>query len=62
MIRPLLDDSGVKALREALTSADFTAAGIAERLGPGGTGAVNAGDYRGALRATADRDLQPVPG
>lgn len=54
--QPLLDPAGIDQLREALTSAGYTAAGIADRLGPQATAAVSRQDFRAALRATADRD------
>ncbi|BCB82437.1 methyltransferase [Phytohabitans flavus] len=50
----LLTDKGVDQLRTALT--DYTASGIAERLGPAATAGVSRNDFRAALRATADRD------
>ncbi|WP_422752738.1 DUF7059 domain-containing protein [Micromonospora sp. WMMD708] len=52
----LLSPAGVDALRTALTGADFTANGIAGRLGPQATGGVARNDFRAALRATEDRD------
>ncbi|WP_420116865.1 DUF7059 domain-containing protein [Micromonospora sp.] len=52
----LLSPAGVDALRTALTSADFTANGIAGRLGPQATGGVARNDFRAALRATEERD------
>ncbi|MTK01760.1 methyltransferase [Micromonospora sp. CP22] len=52
----LLSPAGVDALRTALTRADFTANGIAARLGAQATGGVARNDFRAALRATADRD------
>jgi len=53
---PLLDADGIARLREALLSAGYTTAGIADRLGPAATAAAARGDLRGALRATADGD------
>jgi hypothetical protein len=50
----LFTDRGVEQLRAALT--DYTASGIAGRLGPAATAAVSRNDFRVALRATADRD------
>jgi methylase of polypeptide subunit release factors len=52
----LLSPTGVAQLRTALTSAGYTANGIANRLGAPVTAAVARNDFRGALRATADRD------
>ena len=52
----LLSPDGVARLRDALTSAGFTSAGIAARLGPEATAAVARNDFRAALRATEDRD------
>ncbi|QSB17364.1 methyltransferase [Natronosporangium hydrolyticum] len=52
----MLDPAGIDQLREALTSAGYTSAGISDRLGPAATAAVSRGDHRAALRATADRD------
>jgi SAM-dependent methyltransferase len=50
----LFSPTGIDQLRAALT--DYTATGIAERLGPAATAAVARNDFRAALRATADRD------
>ncbi|GAA4732602.1 DUF7782 domain-containing protein [Phytohabitans rumicis] len=50
----LLSTAQTEQLRAALT--DYTASGIAERLGPAATAAVARNDFRAALRATADRD------
>src|SRR5918999_121937 len=50
----LFTDKGVEQLRTALT--EYTASGIAERLGPAPTAVVSRNDFRAALRATADRD------
>ncbi|RIV40957.1 methyltransferase domain-containing protein [Micromonospora radicis] len=52
----LLSPAGVEALRTALTRTNFTAAGIAARLGPQATAAVARNDFRAALRATTDGD------
>ncbi|WBB82363.1 methyltransferase [Micromonospora sp. WMMD882] len=52
----LLSPAGVDRLRAALTTAGFTANGIATRLGPQATGGVARNDHRAALRATEDRD------
>src|SRR5690606_34586460 len=54
--QPLLDPAGIDQLRTALTTAGYTSAGIADRLGPATTAAVSRGDHRAALRTTADRD------
>ncbi|HET8657845.1 MAG TPA: methyltransferase [Micromonosporaceae bacterium] len=53
---PLLDHDGISRLRTALASAGYTAAGIADRLGPAATAAATRNDLRPALRATQDRD------
>ncbi len=52
----LLSPDGTIRLRDALTSAGFTATGIAERIGPAATAAVRRGDLRAALRATVEPD------
>ncbi|SCL31624.1 hypothetical protein GA0074694_6037 [Micromonospora inyonensis] len=52
----LLSPTGIDRLRTALTSAGFTATGVAARLGPQATAAMGRNDYRAALRATEDRD------
>jgi methylase of polypeptide subunit release factors len=52
----LLPDEGIDRLRAALTSANYTSEGIAERLGPEATAATNRNDFRAALKATEDRD------
>ncbi|MFE0590173.1 methyltransferase [Micromonospora echinospora] len=52
----LLSPAGIDRLRTALTSAGFTATGVADRLGPQATAAMGRNDYRAALRATEDRD------
>jgi methylase of polypeptide subunit release factors len=52
----LLDDDAIDRLRDALTSANYTSEGIADRLGPQATAAVARNDFRAALRATEDRD------
>lgn len=56
MTEALLDLDGITRLREALHTAGYTAAGIAERIGPAATEAAALGDLRGALRATEDSD------
>jgi methylase of polypeptide subunit release factors len=50
----LFTDKGVEQLRTALR--EYTASGIADRLGEVATAAVSRNDFRAALRATADRD------
>ncbi len=55
-VRALLDPDDVARLRDALGSADFTVAGIAERIGTAGVAGVRRRDFRALLRATADRD------
>src|SRR5687767_7786785 len=50
----LFTDKGVEQLRSALD--EYTASGIAGRLGEVATAAVSRNDFRAALRATADRD------
>ncbi|MEV0394042.1 DUF7782 domain-containing protein [Polymorphospora rubra] len=52
----LLSPAGIDQLRDALTTAGFTAAGIAERLGPQAAAAAGRNDLRAALRLTGDRD------
>ncbi|HWG99844.1 MAG TPA: methyltransferase [Pilimelia sp.] len=52
----LLDAAGVDRLRAALAGASFTAAGVADRLGPAVVAAVGRNDHRAALRRTAGRD------
>jgi methylase of polypeptide subunit release factors len=55
-IPPLLDAAGTARLRAALRAANYTSAGIAERIGPQATAALRRNDFRAALRATEDRD------
>jgi methylase of polypeptide subunit release factors len=55
-VRPLLEPDDVARLREALTRADYTSAGIAARIGTAAVEAVRRNDFRGLLRATADGD------
>ncbi len=57
---PLLDADGIERLRTALLAARYTSAGIAERIGPRATAALRRDDHRAALRATADRDRDPL--
>jgi methylase of polypeptide subunit release factors len=52
----LLDINGIAQLRAALTAANYTAAGIAARIGPAATEAARRNDLRGALKATEERD------
>jgi Methyltransferase small domain len=54
--QPLLSPAGIAQLREALTGAGYTSAGIAERIGPQASAAAARGDVRAALRATAETD------
>ncbi|GGK27237.1 SAM-dependent methyltransferase [Pilimelia terevasa] len=49
----LLPGDDLARLRAALSAADFTATGVAARIGPEAAAAVNRGDHRAALRATA---------
>lgn len=53
VIDALLDPAGIDRLRAALTAAGYTAEGIAARLGPEATRAVQRNDFRAAIRATA---------
>ena len=55
-IQPLLDAAGMARLRAALRGANYTSAGIAERIGTQATAALRRNDFRAALRATEDRD------
>ena len=58
----LLPPDGIDRLRHALTSANYTSAGIADRLGPTATAAVRRNDFRAALKATAaDPTLASAP-
>ena len=52
----LLPHDGINRLRDALISANYTAEGIAERLGLDATAAVARNDFRAALKITEDRD------
>jgi hypothetical protein len=54
--QPLLSPTGIEQLREALTSAGYTSAGIAERIGAPASAAAARGDVRAALRATVETD------
>jgi methylase of polypeptide subunit release factors len=54
--QPLLSPAGIEQLREALTGAGYTSAGIAERIGAPASAAAARGDLRAALRATAEAD------
>jgi methylase of polypeptide subunit release factors len=53
---PLLDQAGIDDLRAALLAAGYTSKGVADRLGPAAVQAIQRGDFRPALRATADTD------
>jgi methylase of polypeptide subunit release factors len=55
-VQPLLDASATAELRDALLAADYTSTGIAGRLGPAATAAVQSNDFRAALRATSSGD------
>jgi methylase of polypeptide subunit release factors len=55
-VQPLLDQAGIDDLRAALGSAGYTSEGVAGRLGSAAVQAIRRGDFRPALRATADRD------
>jgi len=58
-VTALLDRDGIARLREALTTAGYTATGIAERIGPAATAAMRRNDLRAALRAT-DASADPL--
>jgi Methyltransferase small domain len=53
---PLLDNAGIEDLRASLLAAGYTSTGVAARLGQAAVRAIARGDYRPALRATADLD------
>jgi methylase of polypeptide subunit release factors len=53
-VAPLLESDDITRLREALASAKYTSAGIAERIGPTAVEGVRRGDLRGLLRATSE--------
>jgi methylase of polypeptide subunit release factors len=55
-VQPLLDADAIADLRDALRAADYTSTGIANRLGPAATAAVQRNDFRAALRATSSGD------
>jgi methylase of polypeptide subunit release factors len=55
-VNALLSPTGVDQLREALTAAGYTSAGIAARIGPQASAAAARGDVRAALRATTGGD------
>lgn len=55
-MHPLLSPTGIDQLREALTGAGYTSAGIAARIGPQASAAAARGDVRAALRATTETD------
>jgi methylase of polypeptide subunit release factors len=55
VIDPLLEPAALAALRDALSAAGYTGAGVTARLGPAAVQAVGRGDLRGALRATDSR-------
>jgi len=52
----VLDSSGIAQLREALSTAAYTTAGVAARIGPEATAAGSRGDLRATLRATSGGD------
>jgi methylase of polypeptide subunit release factors len=52
----LLAAGDIDRLREALQTAGYTAAGIADRIGPEAVDAVRRNDFRALLRATTDGD------
>jgi methylase of polypeptide subunit release factors len=52
----LLDPAGIDRLRTALSTAGYTATGVADRLGPAAVRAVERGDTRAAVRATGSGD------
>ena len=52
----LLAADDIGRLREALLTANYTAAGIADRIGPAAVDAVRRNDFRALLRATGDGD------
>jgi methylase of polypeptide subunit release factors len=52
----LLTPGDVGRLRAALTSAEYTSAGIAARIGPEAAGALGRNDFRAALRRTVGGD------
>ena len=55
-VTPLLGAAQVDQLREALTAAGYTSAGIADRIGSHAVEAVRRNDFRALLRATTDGD------
>jgi methylase of polypeptide subunit release factors len=55
-VHPLLDKDTVAELRDALRAAGYTSTGIADRLGPAATAAVQRNDFRAALSATSSGD------
>lgn len=55
-MHPLLEPADLARLREALTAAGYTSTGIARRLGPAATAALQRNDARLALRATGQGD------
>jgi len=52
----LLEPDDIARLREALATAGYTSREIAARIGPAAVESVRRGDFRGMLRATAERD------
>src|SRR5690606_34996667 len=55
-VNPLLPPDDLRRLRDALSAANYTSAGIAARIGPEAVAAVKRGDLRGLLRATNPLD------
>jgi methylase of polypeptide subunit release factors len=55
-VRQLLEPTGIARLREALVTAGYTSAGIAERIGPAATDAARRGDLRQTLLRTGGGD------
>ena len=56
----LMDSHDTEKLREALISADYTAAGVTARLGEAAEAAMRRGDHRAALAATSEGDRQAI--
>jgi methylase of polypeptide subunit release factors len=55
-VHGLLDDDDIQRLRDALVGADYTADGIAARLGADAVAALERNDFRAALKATGGGD------
>lgn len=56
MTDAILPPDAIARLREALSGADYTSTGIAERIGAAGTAGMRRNDLRAALRATEGGD------